>query len=177
MILAGQDKLVAEWICARIKYCALTPYYTAIGLVDERGTLLAGVMYDNYVKHNIHIHIAAEPGKQWMTKTYLTECFRYPFEQLKVARLTGLVAASNWDARRFDEHLGFRHEGVIRHGMPDGDDVILYGMLKSECRFLRSYRNYGKALSTAGTGPVCERERAVWAEHANGQLPGGSQPH
>ena len=71
-----------------------------------------------------------------MTKDFLFRSFAYPFIQLDCHRVTGLVRADNMEARRFDEHLGFKQEGVIRKGAADGTDMILYGMLKEECRFL-----------------------------------------
>ena len=51
-------------------------------------------------------------------------------------RVTGLVHDNNHDARRFDEHLGFKQEGVLRKAAPDGDDMIVYGMLREECRWI-----------------------------------------
>jgi RimJ/RimL family protein N-acetyltransferase len=50
--------------------------------------------------------------------------------------VTGLVRVDNIEARRFDENLGFVQEGIIRRGADDGTDMILYGMLKEECRWL-----------------------------------------
>jgi RimJ/RimL family protein N-acetyltransferase len=43
---------------------------------------------------------------------------------------------SNETAKKFDEHVGFIQEGVIREAFEDGEDAILYGMLRSECRYL-----------------------------------------
>jgi RimJ/RimL family protein N-acetyltransferase len=80
-----------------------------------------------------------------MSRSFLGEVFRYPFEQLRVQRVTGLVPARNEQAARFDEHLGFKLEGRVRQILPDGDDVLVYGMLKSECRFLNVGRFHGFA--------------------------------
>jgi RimJ/RimL family protein N-acetyltransferase len=33
---------------------------------------------------------------------------------------------------------GFTQEGVLREAFEDGEDAILYGMLKSECKWIRS---------------------------------------
>ena len=44
--------------------------------------------------------------------------------------------ASNTDARRFNEHLGFREEARLMGAAADGGDVLLYVMWKEECRFL-----------------------------------------
>lgn len=108
---------------------------TAIGL-ERDGKLIAGVVYEGYNPHNIWMHVAAEPGGRWLTRQYLYACFAYPFVQLKVDKVRGYVNASNTDARRFDEHLGFRPEAVLSGAAPDGGDVILYVMEKKDCRYV-----------------------------------------
>ena len=82
------------------------------------------------------MHVAAVPGKRWMTKDFLWRVFAYPFLQLNCNRVTGLVREDNIVAQKFDEHIGFKREGLIRKGATDGADIILYGMLKEECRWL-----------------------------------------
>ena len=82
------------------------------------------------------MHIAAVPGRRWMTRDFLRVAFRYPFWQLGCRRVTGYVPASNADALRFDLHLGFVQEGRMREALPDGEDVIVLGMLRNECRWL-----------------------------------------
>ena len=130
----GQDFFISKWVGLRIDEADFGPC-KAIGL-EEDGNLIAGVVYNLYNGPSICMHVAAVPGKRWMTKDYLYRCFAYPFEQLNCNRVTGLVKADNTEARRFDEHLGFVQEGIIRKGAEDGTDMILYGMLKEECRWL-----------------------------------------
>lgn len=144
-ILSRHDEQVARWVAARMPIFEFgsTPY-TAIGLADRSGSLIAGCVYQNYTKTDIHMHAAALPGKRWLSKAYLGECFRYPFEQLGCARVTGLVPARNEVAQGFDEHLGFVLEGRVRRILPDGDDLIIYGMLREECRWLKVGLNYGR---------------------------------
>jgi len=111
--------------------------YSAIGL-EENGRLIAGVVYTNHTGEdgNVMMHVASDGSRRWMTPAYLAACFRYPFLQLKCRRITGLVRVDNKLAQRFDEHLGFKREGLMRQGCTDGTDMIVYGMLKDECRFL-----------------------------------------
>lgn len=108
--------------------------YQAIGL-EEDGELIAGVLFDNYNGASICMHVAAVPGKRWMTREFLWYCFYYPFMELKVKRVTGLVPESNLAARRFDEHLGFELEARLKDAAPDGD-VLVYRLFKADCRFL-----------------------------------------
>ena len=82
------------------------------------------------------MHVVAVPGKRWMTKDFLWRCFAYPFIQLQCNRITGLVRVDNLAAQKFDEHLGFVKEGLLRKAAKDGTDYIVYGMLREECRWL-----------------------------------------
>lgn len=111
-------------------------------------TILAAVIYEGYVGNAICMHVAASPGKRWLNRRFLHDAFAYPFGQLKVVRVTGTVSDSNDQAKKFDEHLGFVREGVIRRGSPDGSDLIIYGMLREECRFLEM-KSHGKKLADA----------------------------
>lgn len=103
---------------------------------EDRGNIIAGVWFEGFNGANMNIHVAAVPNKRWCNRTYLSLCFHYAFVQCKAKRLTGFVAASNHAARRFDEHLGFRMEAVLKDGAPDGD-MLVYVMRKEDCRWLQ----------------------------------------
>ena len=168
-ILANQDAMVAQWVTQRIPIFEYgsTPY-TALGLMNAAGMILAGVVYQNYTKIDIHMHAAALPGKRWLSKHFLGECFRYPFEQLGCRRITGLVPARNEAAQAFDEHLGFRLEGRVRQILPNGEDLIIYGMLREECRFLKVGLKHGYARRTD------EYRRSTTANGLQPSLAGGT---
>jgi RimJ/RimL family protein N-acetyltransferase len=135
VVIYGQDQRVAEWVRARVDATGEFVCAKAIGL-EEDGELIAGVVFDDYKETSISMHVAAAPGKRWMTRDFLFRCFAYPFLQCGVNRINGLVPESNLVAQRFDEHLGFKREGLVRKACKDGGNLILYGMLREECRFL-----------------------------------------
>ena len=119
---------------------ALTPLsivsgMTAIGL-ERSGDLIAGVVYEGINPHNAWMHVAAEPGARWLTRAYLTACFAYPFVQCGVKRVRGYVSASNLQARRFDEHLGFEQEAVLEGAAADGGYVIIYVLPRGRCKYV-----------------------------------------
>ena len=135
MILWDQRERCGDWAKQYIPYVdSWGEWYQAIGL-ERDGELQAVVVYNHYTKFDIAIHIAAIEGKRWMTRQFLKAGFSYPFVQLGVQRVTGYVPSRNLLAQHFDEHLGFRREGVLRHALPT-EDLIVYGMLRSECRWL-----------------------------------------
>jgi len=107
----------------------------AIGLKKDE-QLIAGVLYEGFNGHNVWMHVAAVPGKRWLNREFLRACFAYPFVQLGVQKVRGYVEASNDDARRFDEHLGFRVEAVLEGAARNGGNVLLYVMDRSECRYV-----------------------------------------
>lgn len=104
--------------------------------LEKDGELIAGVVYEGYNGTNVWMHVAAEPGARWMTRDYLRYCFYYPFVELGCKRVSGYVEASNTEARRFDEHLGFKREAVLEGAATDGGDVILYVMRREDCRYV-----------------------------------------
>lgn len=145
--------------------------FTAIGLIDEK-EILATVIYNDFYEVGCAIHIAAVPGRRWMTRELLRAAFSYPFVQLGFKRLTGYVPAKNWEAQRLDEHLGFRREGLLRQMLPD-DDVICYGMLANECRFI----NHGQTSSTFGSRSVSNCGRTDRRESAERSVSRGAESH
>ena len=115
------------------------PDVTAIGW-RESGSLRAVTLYDGFSECDCNIHIASDGSGNWLSRQFLIASFMHPFVQWRLRRVTGLVPAKNKDALRFDLHLGFKQEGIVRNALPD-DDIILLGMLKSECVYLpRAYR-------------------------------------
>jgi RimJ/RimL family protein N-acetyltransferase len=130
----GQDDRVIPWVANKVGEDNFEGA-TSIGL-EEDGMLIAGVVFNMYTGSSICIHVAAEQGKRWLNKEFLYRTFAYPFIQLKCNRLTGLVRVDNLEAQKFDENLGFKKEGLLRKATTDGTDMILYGMLREECRWL-----------------------------------------
>lgn len=126
--------------------------YAAIGL-ERNGELIAGVLFDNKSGANIHMHVASNGTRHWMTPAYMAACFRYAFVQSECKRITGLVRADNVDAQRFDEHLGFKREGQLRAACTDGTDLIIYGMLKEECRYIEGKYHAALLADIRRTGP------------------------
>ena len=140
-ILVGRDDLIGPWVCEQTGGSWHTGLGTTIGLVRD-GKLVAGVLYEGWNGASLQMHVASDGSRRWMNREYLWFCFWYPFEQIKVRRINGIVPASNAAARRFDEHLGFVLEATLKDAHPDGD-LLLYRMFRHECRWLR--RNHAHA--------------------------------
>jgi len=133
-VVWGEDERVGAWVAERVSATTFGPF-TAIGL-ERNGELVAGLVYNMFTGPSINMHVALDPILRMVSREHLAIAFGYPFNQLKCKRITGRVHALNFKAQRFDEHLGFIREGIERCGAADGADIILYGMLRAECRWL-----------------------------------------
>lgn len=133
-IVTGQNRRVADFVAAKIGNGNTFANYAAVGL-EKDGELIAGVVYSEYNGSNVFMHVGAT-GKRWLTREYLWFCFYYPFEQMGVKRITGVVEEGNIAARMFDEHLGFQLETRLQDAGRSGD-LLIYRMFKDECKFLR----------------------------------------
>lgn len=113
------------------------PGSTCIGL-ERNGRIVAGTLYDYCNGVSVFANIAiAGP----ITKTWLWYIFYYPFEQLGVQTLIGLIEPQNVKSQRLAQHFGFTELTGIPDGAPHGD-LLLYVMQKAQCRFLKGPR-YG----------------------------------
>lgn len=125
-----------RWANERINSPGRFPEDTGSIAIMRDGELVAVCVFTEYTGAGVAMNIASDGSKRWMTKSFLRACFEWPFHYLKVARVTGLVRADQPDVMKFDEHLGFKREGVLRKAEPDGTDLIIYGMLREECRWI-----------------------------------------
>lgn len=100
------------------------------------GRLLGGTIYERFTKRAIFLHIVGfEPG--WFNRKFLWMGFHYPFEQLGVDKVFGLVSASNTQALAFFRKLGFTVETSIKEVYVDGADQVVLVMRRENCKWLK----------------------------------------
>lgn len=139
-VLYHADKAVCQWVSERVPIMAgrqPNELYAALGIV-ARGQMAAGIIFHNYrpTAKDMEITVAAESAL-WCRPKVLTRLFTYPFHQIGVKRITCMTSRSNKRCRRLIEGLGWKLEGVVRKAFDGREDLFVYGMLKSECRFLK----------------------------------------
>lgn len=125
---------VVEWVAKRTNEYGNFGAATGIGWKKEG--LVAGVAYAEWNGPNVVCHIASDGSRRWATRTYLWTIFDYPFNQLKVKRITVCVGEGNSASRRFVGHLGFTLEATLDSAHPSGN-LLVYRMWRQDCRFLR----------------------------------------
>lgn len=124
-----------DWAKEKIGIDGPVGFCRAMSAVDSAGDFVLVAIISNFSKRNVDMQIAIDDTGKRMTvsgfKEIFNKTFNYVFCELGVARVTGLVRAKNTKARRFDEHLGFKLEGIMRESFED-DDLCVYGFLKQD---------------------------------------------
>ena len=128
------DDMVRLWVTRELGI-TIEGECKAIGAVLD-GRLIAGAVYNNYAGFMVDIHIATT-DKRWCNKRVLKAVFEMAFDTLKCVRLNMMCAKNNKTMRRLASGLGFKQEGCHRKAHLGTTDAISYGLLKSECRWIK----------------------------------------
>lgn len=145
MNLCLDADIVGPWVCERSGGTWVKGRGTAIGKIQD-GQLVAGVLYEDWNGANVVCHIAGDGN--WATREYLNVIFDYPFNQLKVKRITTPVASTNIKSINLVTRMGFTLECTLAQANPDGD-IHLFRMWREECKYIRG--KYGKSKRTSST--------------------------
>jgi hypothetical protein len=133
------DDVHAIKIIARASNMQFVPgLHHCIARYNRRDQLMGGVLFSDWMGGSVQVHVAGlQPG--WADKSLLYLTFNYPFVQLNVKKLIGLVPEWNYRARNLNLHLGFQIEykvdDVFNHKHLDNGMYIM-SMRKEDCRWL-----------------------------------------
>ena len=109
-----------------------------IARYNDSDRLMGGVLFTEYRVGSVCIHMAGfHPN--WVNRPMIYLAFDYPFNQLKVKKLIGLVPERNVKSRNNTLHLGFKIEYLSPDvlGYPDGiNGMYLMSMYRKDCRWL-----------------------------------------
>lgn len=107
---------------------------TAIG--HEIDGKIAGVLvYDTFGAGDCLWHVASST-KRWITRELIIRGVAYPFMQIGQKRMTAMVSERNDLSLKLTRGFGFVEEGRLRRAGAHGEDMIVFGMLRDECRWL-----------------------------------------
>ena len=131
-LIFNESERVATWCQERLPdFIGWNGYYQAIGY-ERDGELKGGVVFSGYSLTNLTLATVLEAP---LTRMFLRAVFFFPFLQLKVRRVTALIDSRNHVSRKLAEKAGFVQEGCLREAA-SADDVIVYGLLRRECRWI-----------------------------------------
>jgi hypothetical protein len=115
-----------------------------IARYNSQDQLMGGVLFSDWMGGSVQVHVAGfQPC--WADKGLLYLTFNYPFTQLGVKKLIGLVPEWNYRARNLNLHLGFKIEykvdDVFNHQQLDNGMYIM-SMRREDCKWLNMKQPY-----------------------------------
>lgn len=139
MTLVVNHPQAGEWVRERIpKVARWLDGFKSIAEVRD-GQIAGAVVYDGFTPYDCNVHIAIK-DKRCVNRRTIRAVFDYPFEQLKLYRVTALVGSRNEKSLAFVSALGFKVEGTKHRalGIDNGviEDEVIFGMVREECTWL-----------------------------------------
>lgn len=99
------------------------------------GKLIAGVIL-NDLNPSINVWLTIYSiDKRWCNKRILRAIFDTAFDFLNVRRLSVMIDEKNIKSQKLAKGLGFVKEGVLRAFAANGENRIIFSMLKQECQW------------------------------------------
>jgi hypothetical protein len=124
----GQDRLVADAVAQLIPHVGPGGFGDAaktIGVIDEEGRLIAGLVYHNYDPQAGTIEISgAATNSRWLSRETIKRMYQYPFHTCGCQmiaqrtpadseRLLGQLAEYGYTFIKFPRLFGRHRDGVI----------------------------------------------------------------
>lgn len=140
-LLFNADDRVADFINDHIGFDFMPEgEFRCVGVLDVDGFLVSGACFHNFFGSGSYMSGASSKPRRWATRPALAGIFAYAFKTLSLQRLTTLVAVDNALAQSWNEKSGFQREGLMRKAGDGGVDLIVYGMLEQECRWINGQK-------------------------------------
>lgn len=141
-LVYNQHDRVGEWVCGQLNSEWFPGRGVTLGLEDESGELLAGIIYENFNGVNCFVHIAAVPGKVWGTREFLFAGFHYVFNDLNCLRITGMVNSDNRASVDLVSRLGLELEATLfQANYPN--HILVYRMFRHNCKWIAQEADHG----------------------------------
>ena len=104
----------------------------AVGVLDEQRTIRAVMVLNKFSGEGCEASFVSDGSKTWLTATVVAKLISIPFEQFRMRRVVAHVGADAIDTQIAALRIGFMFEARLRAGMPNGDDAILFSMLRND---------------------------------------------
>ena len=126
------DELIA-WALHRNPVNRFRSDARAIGMASN-GEIRFAAIYDDWSDVGCLFHFASDGKPNWFTREMAIRCFAYPFMQCGLRRMSALISLYNRPAVQFTMRFGgWKHEGTLRKAGLDGEDLLLFGLLREDC--------------------------------------------
>lgn len=144
MIVVANDpetRAIAAEALRREAGVKLSPDFQAIIWANKDTHMLEWVVgYDSFLGKTCQMHMVNFFTRR-APREMLRVSFDYPFNQLNLMAVLGVVNSTNEKAMRFDLHLGFKEEARLVGMHDDGGDIVLLRMNREDCRWIKERKH------------------------------------
>lgn len=136
-IIAHQDPAFPAYVAKVLKVDGFGKHKT-LAVSDGKEIVMIAV-YHRYDGYQCEVALVARKPT-WASRRILSMICGYPFIQLGCNRVTTVIRTDNHKSISLVERLGFKRETTeegLRQFCQDGSNAHIYGMLKSECRWIK----------------------------------------
>ena len=140
-LVFGFDNELAAWAASRIPHmnggifgpCRSIGVMRGEDVQDMSAPMQAVVVYHTFMQHEqtCQMSVAAR-SPMWARRDILRALFNYPFEQLGCNLVWAAVPHLNERTICFNEHVGFKRDGVLRHRFGWKNHAVVMSMTKYE---------------------------------------------
>lgn len=130
-IICGEDERFAKWASRQLN--TSFQFCTVLGVENQAGEVAGAIVLNCYTGPDAELTFV---GKGSLQRGICRAVAHYVFVQLKCERVSISVRATDKYTQKLALKFGFRAEGIKRSMFGAGQDAVLYGMLKDECRWL-----------------------------------------
>lgn len=154
-LIYGFDTELAAWAVSRIPHMRGGGFgpCRAIGVMrgrdpDDMGApMQAVVVFHDYIEQVKTCQVSvASRTPIWARSDIIAALLKYPFEQLGVNLIWSAMPHENLKTIRFNEHLGFKRDAVLRHRFGWKRHAVVTSMTKHD--YERVWKN-GQVVSVA----------------------------
>lgn len=139
-------KLAADILLREIGVQPCADMKAIFWVSDVTGKIEWLVGYTGFVGKVCQMHMVSF-DTHWSPRPMLFACFDYPFNQLGLRSVLGIVNSTNEKALRYDKHLGFKEVLRLPGCHDDGGDIVVMKMDRDECRWIKERKNEAKLVA------------------------------
>lgn len=119
--------------------------FSLFEVVSDEGKRLSAIIFHDFQPEAGTMQVsAASSSPYWANPDVLHTLLSYAFDTNKVRKLWMAIPASSEEVLKFNTHLGFRWEAILRKHFSPTEDAIILSMMEDEYRATRWSKPYAK---------------------------------
>ena len=137
-VSTDNQRLLSFWISNHISGGAIYNIeHFSFGVYNDENKLVGVYQFANHLEEQRQVDIqVALTDPRAVNRSIMRMIFSYAFDYLAVRRINAHVSVNNTRSIKTCLRAGYQIDGILRQGGIFGEDVILFGMLRSDCRFI-----------------------------------------